>query len=189
MGGETFLHPDLDILLDYAKKSNKIGIIEITTNAVVNIPEKVLRELKSPKVLVMISDYGFNKNKVVALTKMFKQRSINFKVLHQEKWIDFGYPKNYGGSWKELEKKYMNCIASGLCTVLYKGKMMICGRGPFLYEKGLLSNQYIDVTDACFSAQSLYRFYTDIRYNFCNYCDFQNRIIRGGQQIQDKEQQ
>lgn len=187
VGGEPFLHPDLDILLKYAKESEKIGMIEITTNAVVNISPKVLKELRSSKILVMISDYGFNRENVTGLVKIFRQMAVNYKILNQKQWIEFGEPRDYGRTVREMEKKYMNCFAAGLCLVLYNGKIMYCGRGPFLYEGGVLKKQYIDVTDYCFSPKWFYRFYIDIRYNYCNYCNFKNRIIMGGEQIKDKE--
>lgn len=185
VGGESFLHPNLDILLKYAKNSKKIGMIEITTNAVVKISKRVLNELSRSNVLVLISDYGFNRENVLSLIKLFRQRSIKYKVLNQKKWTDFGLPQNYGGNNRQLEEKFMRCFASALCKILYKGKILTCGRGPFLYEQGLLPNQYIDVLEADFCASTLYAYYTNTQYTFCEYCNYENKIIRAGEQIDE----
>lgn len=183
VGGEPFLHPDLDIMLKYLKKSEKIGVIEITTNAVVKISEKVLVELKDPKVIVKISVYGFNKKSIIEMINIFKQMSIKYQILRQEQWWDFGQPKDYKRSSSEINRNFYKCFASSLCRGLYKGKLMICGRGPFLYEQGYISNQYLDIRGNGLDAKMLYDFYINMKYNFCGFCDYKGKSIRVAEQL------
>ena len=183
VGGEPFLHTDLDIMLKYAKKSDKIGIIEITTNAIVKIPKKVLLELRDSKVLVKISNYGFNKTNIIAITKLFKKMSIRYQILNLEQWQDFGEPIDYKKNRKQVDEDFYECFASALCRILYKGNLMICGRGACLYEQGLISDKYVNVNDDGFNTKSLYGFYIDRKYNFCRYCNYNHQNIKAAEQI------
>lgn len=184
VGGEPFLHQDLDIILKYVIESKKIGLVEITSNALVQIPEKVVRVLRNPKVLVRFSDYGFNRKNIISITRRFERMHIRYKVLDQEQWCYFGTPKDYGRNKKETSKMFKECFASAICRMMYKGNLMICGRGPFLYEHGYLSDQYVNVNEDGFSTQVLNDFYISSRYNICKYCDYSRngkRFPRGKQ--------
>ncbi|MBQ3544556.1 MAG: radical SAM protein [Lachnospiraceae bacterium] len=182
IGGEPFLHKDMDILLRNVKQyKEKIGKVEITTNGTVRIEEKLLPLLRDEKVEVLISNYKVNAEKVRELRKKLKSEKINHKVLDAKYWTDSGKIVFNGLSKKDTYKMYMQCYAASDCRTLYKGKLLLCSRGPYMIELGYYPN-CVDIhkTNLC---KNLYAFYLRSGYATCKYCKHNEKKIPVAEQI------
>jgi hypothetical protein len=57
IGGETFLHPDLGIVVAKFLEKKNFGVLNVTTNGIVNIHERQLEGLQDDRVQVVFSNY------------------------------------------------------------------------------------------------------------------------------------
>lgn len=57
LGGETFLHPDLPVIVNYALRQNSFGVVRIFTNGVCDISDEMIDILKHERCLVQFTDY------------------------------------------------------------------------------------------------------------------------------------
>lgn len=99
LGGEPFLHKDLAKIILYMKQNyrDKVGKIGLITNGTLLPSSELLEICKNENVDITISDYTntvpYEKrlSEVVALLEQYK---INYKVLKNNKWLDFGFPEH-----------------------------------------------------------------------------------------------
>lgn len=182
IGGEPFLHNELDrILRRTLQWGNKIGQIELTTNAVVSIKPNVLSLLKNKQVLVLISVYPFNRSRVRKLERILKEQGICYQEIKTSCWSDFGAISKNTNSKEAIEKMYMKCIASRDCRTLYKGKLMYCSRGPYMLESG-----YNPGGLSIFKGEiraNMYKFYLNGANNSCRYCHYNHKPIPVAEQL------
>lgn len=176
IGGEPFLHNDLDSFLKKVNQYDlKIGKIEITTNATVSISDKLLSTLKNEKIEVLISRYKVNCGKVRELKEILKREGIKFRILYAKYWTDSGKISFNGKSKESTYEMFMHCYASRDCRTLYKGKFLLCSRGPYMIEQGYHPNCLdIHKNNLC---SNLYTFYLQPGYATCKYCRHNEKKI------------
>lgn len=184
IGGEPFLHKDLDLFLKKANDYNfKIGKIEITTNATVKIPNRLIPLLQNKKVEVLISNYKVNAKYVNELNRFCKKNKIASRILNAKYWTDSGNIIQNGLTKENTYKMFMNCWASRDCRTLYKGRLLLCSRGPYMLEKGYFPNSLdIHMDNFC---RNLYTFYLESGYDTCKYCRHNERKIPVAEQIEN----
>jgi MoaA/NifB/PqqE/SkfB family radical SAM enzyme len=128
MGGETFLYRDLDKLISYMISQRKINLIHIFTNGSI-IPEpKMIKLLKSRKVLVSISGFPVevSPNKLRFIAAMEKN-NINHNV-EEKLWRDLGgFNPAVDDSVEAMKNRLANCYNKG-CHNLSNGEYHICPR-------------------------------------------------------------
>lgn len=182
IGGEPFLHNDLDIFLKKVNQYNsRIGKVEITTNATVPIPDKLLTILKNQKIEILISHYKVNSRKVRELKEILKRERINYRSLDAKYWTDSGKIHFNGKSRKSTYEMFMHCYASRDCRTLYKGKFLLCSRGPYMLEQGYHPNCLdIYINNLC---SNLYTFYLQSGYATCKYCRHNEKKIPIAEQL------
>ncbi len=57
-GGEPFLHPEIDIIIQKMANKENVGIIDLISNGIFNQPDNVLEKLKFDNVKINISNYN-----------------------------------------------------------------------------------------------------------------------------------
>jgi hypothetical protein len=57
IGGEPFLHPDLNDIIDYVLEKSNFGVLGITTNGICDISRRHLDKLKNRRTRLVFSDY------------------------------------------------------------------------------------------------------------------------------------
>ena len=185
VGGEPFLHRNIKEILCVAVESVKVKSIELTTNATVALPDEIIKVLENPKVTVFISDYGdVNGKHVETLSEIFRAHHINFRVLEQEHWWDFGSP-NYNQREKKINDEFYNrCYQPALCRVVYKGKLLSCARGVFLVDHHKILQDFLDIHSSDFGVETLWESYVNINSDICDYCTYNNEVkIECGKQL------
>lgn len=101
LGGEPFVHKELDQILTYLMDSyeSKIGKINLISNGTVVPSENILSIMARYQMSVHISDYSktvkYGK-KLAEVTKAFSEKNIEYYVIPNNTWKDVKYPlENY----------------------------------------------------------------------------------------------
>jgi organic radical activating enzyme len=177
IGGEPLLYNELEELLQYAQKNEKIKVIEITTNATI-IPNNALTQvLKNKRTLVQISEYkGVEPQKIEELQCHLEKNNIKYKVLKMDRWYAYGDTNKRGRSKKELEYSYYYCNDNKMCRTLYAGKLFVCGRAAALYSLGGCltdASSYLEIRkNENITGNDLLNFYRNHTYaEACDFCD------------------
>lgn len=178
LGGEPFLHPEIDKLLKYAQNNPKIQLITIDTNSTVVPSQNVMSLLKHPKVVVHMSDYGKVSVRLDKLDRLFSEAEIIHYIHHYDKWNDIGDLNYRSYSDEDVQHIFEKCIMSK-CHSFYNGKLYLCPRagageriGAFVNHEG----EYIDFTSSNVKTED-YRtqieklIHTDHHITACMYCN------------------
>lgn len=126
LGGEPFLHKDLDKIINYISMEPKIKNIQIVTNGTIIPADKVLKAMRNKKVSVDISNYGDNSYKITELIQSLKKNRIKYFVSKNLYWTcssDFSYKRR---NKKQLEDVMRRCHLD--CINILNGKLHLCPR-------------------------------------------------------------
>ena len=169
IGGEPFIYPYLDRLLEYLIHNEKVGYIEFTTNGTKIPDEKVLELLANDKVYVEISDYG----EIDKLAKFITIMDKYHAKVHMDvnmRWIDCGGNISRNRDDSVLKELYGACRAGKLCKALFKGRLFDCPRAAHLNDLGFAGNiDYLDIYSC--DKTALLDFWLKEYSMACDYCD------------------
>lgn len=170
VGGEPFIYPYLEILLDYLINNEKVGSIEFTTNAT-RIPSKnVLERLRNDKVFVEISDYG-EIDSMAAFIKAMDEYDVKIHMSTNMKWIDYGDCTARNREKDILKALYVSCVSGKLCKSLFKGKLFPCARAAHLSDLGYADDiEFLDIYQC--NKRDIITFWLSEYTMACDYCDF-----------------
>ncbi len=172
IGGEPFIYPKLDILLNELISNDKILYVELTTNGTKIPDDKILKILQNEKIVVNISDYGNITLLAKFVSKMDEYGIISY-CISNEKWIDAGNCFERGRNDMQLKKLYSDCESGKLCKTVMKGKIFDCARASSLHDLNYASNlEYIDLYDENIKKQDILQFFMREMSTACDYCDF-----------------
>ena len=196
MGGEPFLHPNLNEIIEFIMDnySERIQNLQIMTNATCRPDIKVIETLKKYKLVVAISDYSNSVNvndKVNSFINKMKENSIKYEKLNLNYWVDFGTDK--------IEKKndevnlslfFEKC--NSLCRVFIDKKFYYCAVEGFAIAAKLFKEEKKDLID--FSnikcKEKIVDFelgyISDGYLSYCLYCNgypnVNKKIVKAGEQ-------
>lgn len=100
LGGEPFLHPDVEEITRYIceKYSDKIEQVEFFTNGLVRLTDSMLDVIQKYDIHIQVSDYRKGIPPVSARIDEFiqklEERNIVYRRNIDNKWLNFGFP-NY----------------------------------------------------------------------------------------------
>ncbi|WP_026759277.1 radical SAM protein [Selenomonas ruminantium] len=130
IGGETFLHPELEQCIEYLGENykNKIGRITIVTNGTVRPSDSLLNIIKKYEMYLSISDYtnvvpyGSKMNELV---RRAEEYGIDFSRNASIVWTDFGFPNHpLKRTPEELENHLKSCRPNW--NALHGGRFYYC---------------------------------------------------------------
>lgn len=169
IGGEPFIYPHLNILLDNLIRNEKVGSIELTTNAIRIPNEKVLKQLGNEKVFVEVSDYG-EIDTMAAFIKVMDTYHAKVHLSTNMTWIDAGNCTARNRNWDDLKALYGNCRSARLCKPLFKGKLFSCSRAAYLDDLGYAKNiESLDIYKC--DKKAIFSFWLRDYTVACDYCD------------------
>jgi hypothetical protein len=140
MGGELFLHPQIDDIIgcvaEYESYYNRLVPV---TNSTVLPGESTVEALKHiPRVLLRLDDYGSLSVKLTELKELFTSEKIPFEVrayngdnsygTNGGGWVDVTGNFEYKGySETELARVFNTCHNKETCVFLWNGTLFSCG--------------------------------------------------------------
>jgi organic radical activating enzyme len=172
IGGEPFLYPDLERVLDEVAKYEKIMEVEVTTNGTIVPKEAVIQKLKNGKVYVKISNYAAS-SRISELESTFFYNNVRNKVFNNLEWIDSGGIEKRNKGIDELRDNFCNCYPSYLCKTLFDGKIYQCARSASLYDLGVIASPkgYIDIDTCSDLGGAIKEFWLRCEDEACDYCE------------------
>lgn len=149
LGGEPFLYKDLDRVLSYLNKEEKIKIIKIVTNGTICPLDDNIRlweELHQSKVIISLSDYGVLSKNKEKLFQQCKKKYINIEIEENKFFYDTGNMEKRYRTEKELQKVFTDCKT--LCRSLFNGEFHYCPRSSHGTDLGIVpkyKGEYINL--------------------------------------------
>lgn len=134
IGGEPLLHPELNKMVEYAAKIERIGNIKIITNATVIPSSKVLEMVNkyNNKVHFYISNYSKNEElrhmlKTDELIKTLKNNNIKYQTMADLEWDVDEAVQEYNYCEKYLKQMFSTCVMAS-CLSIMNHKLHICAK-------------------------------------------------------------
>lgn len=175
IGGEPFLYPFLPELLEYLCLQDKIMNVCISTNATVIPSGRCLETLRSKKIFIYVSDYGYLE-KMARFISVLESADVSFVVESNQKWSDVGGINYRNRDIDNLKKEYMNCYGQFMVKYVWDNKIWLCPRAPRLKILNVINSSH-DCIDI-FEFESKEKLQETIINTFfenyaesCNYCD------------------
>ncbi len=144
IGGEPLLAPTLNEHICYVSDhyGQKIGNLQLITNASMLPSEDLLSILKNHNIHVRISDYSHvipYEKRVNEVIELLKKNDIRYTLFSDMIWTDFGYPfKNAcTGESQEEQKEHMVECNGGMSRFMHNGRLYFCNPAGGAYDAGL----------------------------------------------------
>ena len=190
LGGEPFIYPELDKVIEGVKDYKNVMCVAFTTNATVIPSEDILRRIASLKnKKIVISDYGVKTQKVEEFLKVCREWKIPCNRSVSKYWADPGDLNFRNKDKEQLKTEYNACYSSRYCRTMLNGKVYACARAASLSDLGYMdaSHDSFDVrqkrSDKEFR-QGFRKFLTLDYADACNYCDhYLHKHIPAGEQL------
>ncbi len=146
LGGEPFIYPHLDRIINMYKNNNKIRRIAVYTNSTVVPSQNVLSALNNAKTVVHMSDYGKASRNISLMEEVFIESGIEYYIHRYENWKDIGNVCKRDYDLATLKNIYQTCIM-GKCYTLYRGRFYLCPRAAHGERLGFFSNSADEFVD------------------------------------------
>jgi organic radical activating enzyme len=156
IGGETFVHPDLDrIVMKFLEKSN-LGVLNVTSNGICKIRENHLAVLQNSRTQVVFSNYKsclsakecelFDKN--VELVRKSGARVIVLNDTPQWTVPTTLWDKHY--SMEVMQSKRKVCLDPLICKYVKNGKFFPCTVADSIHNIGIgdYPTDYVEINPA-----------------------------------------
>jgi hypothetical protein len=132
-GGDAMCNPECESIIKYlgdAYLGQKIGTIEVLTNAIIIPNENFLETLREYDCYVRFTDYSFStkKQKLSQFIGLLEKTGIRYDQARYESWFDMGYPQETNGVSGEaaLRKHFKDCDMMQ-CKMMTFGNFFFCG--------------------------------------------------------------
>ena len=182
IGGEPLLYQNLDKIIYHLEKSDKVKQIALNTNSTIIPKEHILESLKSPKVHVVLSDYG-NVVQMAKLVECFEKQNINFEIWSEQTWVDFGGTESRQRSAELLEAFYMRCGAAKTDKAVLGNKFFSCERAARMHMLGNVynaENDYVELNHKDTDEElrkKVHEMLVRKTSDACNHCDLASADI------------
>lgn len=125
IGGEPFIHRELDKLLSFLMETKNFLRIVVYTNATIMPKDSTLNLLKDLNAFIDISNYGDLSRNFKCLTKELEKKNIDYSA-KELKWTDSGRILEKPHSSQDYVKKlFKNCCTRDVFTIMH-GKLYHC---------------------------------------------------------------
>lgn len=145
-GGEPFMHTQLNDILKWCVKQQKIKEISIFTNSTI-IPNKELVEtLKNNKIKLLLDDYGALSKNLNTIIDLCNRSNIRYLIQKFSRWDDLGDFSDKSYSEEAVEKLFRYCSFGNVISFM-KGKLYRCTTAARIADLELVpddKNDYVD---------------------------------------------
>lgn len=172
LGGEPFLYPDIDVVLEYVINQNKIATIQITTNGLAFVKESTIALLKNKKIHVRISEYN---NCTTTNRRRFQEKlhaaGVNYWIQSDIAWMPIGDLHKRNANPQTLMDEYSLCFEGINCKTILNGKLYSCTFASRIADLGLATDiEYVDLLKDNVSWEQLFDFWRQPISMACDYC-------------------
>lgn len=152
IGGEPFLHPEFKNILKGLLALRNIGYIQIFTNATIVPDEELIQILKSPRIIIQVSDYydfvdEQKKQKIKKTKELLVSNGIYYKFIANGSWLDMNCFEELEKSEEEVKRCILSCGLSK-CHRLFQGRLYKCPHQYTGVQQGklqLFEGEYVDI--------------------------------------------
>lgn len=192
IGGEPFLNPELEKIIEICSKNKKIETLELTTNATIIPNAQVLRAMKDSGLIVHISNYSNIEERYIENRKKFiqklKEYGIPYEYQFHEVWLDFGEIKKHSYSDTVLSRLFIKCPMNS-CTVFNNKMLYRCGKASYLAQHNIESgsNDIINLEEIHSKKEmrvKIKNFFSRKYLPACQYCDSHPQSIVAAEQLE-----
>ena len=174
-GGETFLYPELDKILEFCIGENKIKHIGIVTNGTLIPDDKVCGLLANPRIRVRISNYRCVREKRKKTLQYLTNHGILIEDLKGQKWYDVGDFACRGRDVRQMEHIFSQCLMNN-CFEINRNKVIYCARqrgGELGLTPQIPKQDYVSlkIKNKGRLRKELLHMYEKKYLQTCNYCD------------------
>lgn len=198
IGGEPFMHPEFKQILRGLLELDNIGYVQIFTNATIVPDEELIEILKSPRIIVQVSDYyefvDDNKKKNIDITKeIIIKEGIQHKFIANSSWMDMNCFEELDKNQEEVKECLQGCTLAN-CHRLFQGVLYKCPHqyaGVQQEKLKLLKGEYVDIHS--FEDEQLAKELEDLKeiecLDACGHCSIieEPLIVPPGEQMEWKE--
>ena len=181
VGGEPFLYKDLDAVIEYLNKNDKVTSVVLPSNGTY-APDnpKLYKALSHPKNSVRISHYESCEKGTEKLQAYLDEYNVDYSIKYFSatgyQWYDFGGYELRNRTSDELTKQYDNCEVEWMSV--YRGKLYPCPRAAHAIDLGFMeeNDNFVDLIGSNISLKELRENIQDFvyerkYYECCNHCD------------------
>lgn len=192
LGGDPFMNKNMHKIINHLNQYDKVNTIAIYTNARFIPKNENFESLKTPKVILDISDYVLidkKQRKADELIELLKKNNIKYNLARMSVWSDSGRILPYQNR-SEIEKEnlFKYCCNSDIISLLH-GNLYRCpfsANGTNLNAIPKDSSDVVNLLDDTISITDLKNDIYNLVYNkkyltACNYCngrDFNTKEIK-----------
>ena len=153
-GGDIMLNPDLENFIEYLGKKyiEKIGKIELYTNAIILPSSEMIELWKKYSIVVRFTDYSKNVpgvQKISEFLEICNKNEINCEHVKFDNWVDTGYPQESNGIASDAGlEAHCNKCSPVICSIVVHNKLFFCSPSGMAYASGLFDkdkNDYFDL--------------------------------------------
>ncbi|MRD73049.1 radical SAM protein [Rhodocyclus tenuis] len=143
IGGETFLHPDLSLIVKKFLEKSNFGILNVTTNGIVKIHDRQLEGLADSRIQVVFSNYKASlsaKEGDLFDRNVERVRANGAQVIVMNETPQWTVPttlwdRNY--PLETMKQKRRDCLNPLICKYVKNGKFYPCTVADSIYNIGV----------------------------------------------------
>lgn len=141
IGGEPFVHPDLNKIIDVILSKKNFGMLGITTNGICKIKNEHLAKLKNERIRVIFSDYtsALNEKQVQLFNdniNKIKNAGINYTIGAPLWVLPTDLKKRELDEETKLKLK-ANCTAFVTCQTVQNGAFYPCSTATYVRDHNI----------------------------------------------------
>lgn len=130
IGGEPFLHPEIERLITELLKIENIGYIKSFTNGTVVPSDELCEIMKNPRFMLNLSNYekiatGKLLENIYKTREKLEKYGIKYLFTTNFEWLDFSSFDIHKTDIDILKQGFKDCFIS-ICHRVYKGKLYRC---------------------------------------------------------------
>lgn len=178
MGGEPFLHEEINRILLWCIAQSKIHAIKIVTNGTILPKQDTWNILQSKKIKIVIDDYGELSKNLFIVENKAKEYGVLYEIQSLQTWYQLTpiSPKNM--SIDQLKRVYNGCNFRS-CIGVTNGRFYHCNvAGHMMNTEQIpqIENDYLQIHGKDWEIEelrdNLKEFLKCDYLQSCNYCNF-----------------
>lgn len=194
VGGEPFLHPELNEICEEVGKIQNIKFKNIITNGTIIPKIETLQILNKYRIAIFYSDYGDFSTKKQEIEYLCKKHDVLFRKAYNtlenspSNWFATEYPEKHNRNTDHNVEKYAKCSA---CNIILNGEFYICVYGAFGTKLNAIPKNASDYVDLLNPNLTLNEIKNDfekllierIVLTSCDYCPAESRSVPIAEQV------